>query len=113
MENNSRERKRKGRKKTGQRKRKLGRTLLVIGAAAMLLIAAVLACQKYLYHDLIYHNIYIDDLSIGGLTREQAVQQLNSAWQDRKNQIEIHLVYRDQEWFFIMRIFNRLQITNS
>jgi vancomycin resistance protein YoaR len=100
MENNSRERKRKGRKKTGQRKRKLGRTLLVIGAAAMLLIAAVLACQKYLYHDLIYHNIYIDDLSIGGLTREQAVQQLNSAWQDRKNQIEIHLVYRDQEWVF-------------
>lgn len=90
----------KRRKTNRQRRRSFGYVLFIIFTAAVLFFVAVQAYEGNLNHDLIYENIYIDNLSIGGLTKEQAVEQLKSIWQDEKDQVEIRLVGGEQERIF-------------
>jgi vancomycin resistance protein YoaR len=83
-----------------QRHRSFGYILFVLVAAAALFYAAVQAYENNLNHDLIYENIYIDHVSMGGLTKEEAMKQLSLIWQERKDQVAIRLVDGKQEWIF-------------
>ena len=65
--------------------------LLILIASATLFFLAVHAYEKHFNHDYIYENIYIDDISIGGLTRDEAVQKLTDNWQEQENNVRIRL----------------------
>lgn len=87
-------------KSSNKAKKSGGYILFVLIAAALLFFVAVQAYEKHLNHDLVYENIYIDDIYIGGLTKEEAKQKLAQSWQQRKDQVDIRLFNEDQEWVF-------------
>jgi hypothetical protein len=101
MENNSREEKKGGRKPD-----KYIIRAHFCHCCCNVVDSAVQAYEKHFVSRLIYENIYIDDISIGGLTREQAVQKLILPGRSRKNQIEFVCLPRIRNGFLIMRIFN-------
>lgn len=84
--------------KRTKNKRSVGYILFILSAAAVLFFAAVHLYNRNLNHEFIYESIYIDDTSVGGLTKNQALELLNSLWENREKDVKIRLIHEEQEW---------------
>ncbi len=74
--------------------------LLILLASAALAYFAIQLYEEHLNHEFIYDNIFIDGKHMGGLTRKQASEKLESEWQAKKEQVQIRLYAGEQEWIF-------------
>ncbi|NLA83451.1 MAG: hypothetical protein GX854_02730, partial [Clostridiales bacterium] len=84
--------------KRTKNKRSAGYILFILSVAAVLFFAAVHLYNRNLNHEFIYKSIYIDDTSVGGLTKNLALELLNSLWENREKDVKIRLIHEEQEW---------------
>ncbi len=98
--NNSKKNIAKQKQNSRRSSKKSGYIFLILLGAAALFFFAIQAYKNNLNHDRFYDNIYIDGHPVGGLTQDQATEQLTNAWQDKARQVDIRLLADDKEWSF-------------
>lgn len=55
------------------------------------------ACQQEIFHDRIYPGVYIDDVQVGGMTREEAENQLTRT-DEKAEDFDITITVGNQSW---------------
>lgn len=97
--------KRKKRSTKKQKKYRAGRrlftNLLILTILALVFFTAVSAINLYkdqIDHNFFYQGVYIDDLDLGGLTKEEALELLASTGKDKLKQVNIRLIHEDHVW---------------
>jgi vancomycin resistance protein YoaR len=98
--NRTNKRKKRSMKKQGKYRagRRFFTNVLVLITLALVFFAAVKIYREQIDHNFFYQGVYIDDLAMGGLTKEEALKLLSSTGTDKLNQVNIRLVYQEHEW---------------
>lgn len=78
--------------------RKFYSNLLILLVAAAALYAAASAFENKIDTNTFYKGIYIDDVAMAGLTKEQALKKLEPGQTQKLDQVNIRLRFEDQEW---------------
>ena len=78
--------------------RKFISNVLILLAAALVFHAAVRVYGNKAGQDTFYPGVMIDDIPVGGLTREEALERLESVEAKKLDRVNIRLPYEDQEW---------------
>ena len=80
--------------------------LLIIIVVGNIAIEGKTLYENTIDQDTFYSGIYIDDEPMDGLTKEQALENLEPAHTQKLEQVKILLRYEDKEWVLDNEVIN-------
>lgn len=112
--------------KKNKRRRSNKRAGIVLGIVAVLLAGACVAGYFYLNSwkkqnvinvNTCYNGVYVDDIHIGGMTREEAKAAIEQKQQERISGLSVTAVFEDLKWEYTMQdvsyFFNTDDVLNE
>ncbi|MGV8146934.1 MAG: VanW family protein [Alkaliphilus sp.] len=74
--------------------------LFVIAITTLGLIICTVFCTLVLMREEIYHNIYVEHVNVGDLSKEEAIDKIERVFKNELKERRIRLYYNENEWEF-------------